>query len=89
MQFGLKLKERTVYGLTPAATGDFYHESLDRFFKLLFSNQLSLVNMSDAQRRDFTEKVLQEVFGELRFEILDSSARMNYIRYQLDRRFKK
>ena len=23
MQFGLKLKERTVYGLTPAATGDF------------------------------------------------------------------
>ncbi|RCG02864.1 PD-(D/E)XK nuclease family protein, partial [Enterococcus faecium] len=46
MQFGLKLKERTVYGLTPAATGDFYHDSLDRFFKLLFSSQLSLVNMS-------------------------------------------
>ncbi|HFU5939210.1 PD-(D/E)XK nuclease family protein [Enterococcus faecium] len=89
MQFGLKLKERTVYGLTPAATGDFYHESLDRFFKLLFSNQLSLVNMSDAQRRDFTEKVLQEVFGELRFEILDSSARMNYIRYQLGQTIQK
>lgn len=89
MQFGLKLKERTVYGLTPAATGDFYHESLDRFFKLLFSNQLSLVNMSDTQRRDFTEKVLQEVFGELRFEILDSSARMNYIRYQLGQTIQK
>ncbi|MGC2935957.1 hypothetical protein ACPTGZ_13485, partial [Enterococcus faecium] len=26
MQFGLKLKERTVYGLTPEATGDFNHE---------------------------------------------------------------
>ncbi len=49
------------------SVSDFYHESLDRFFKLLFSNQLSLVNMTDAQRKDFTEKVLQEVFGELRF----------------------
>ncbi|WP_165006813.1 MULTISPECIES: PD-(D/E)XK nuclease family protein [unclassified Enterococcus] len=89
IQFGLKLKERMVYGLTPAATGDFYHESLDRFFKLLFSNQMSLVEMTDKQRKDFTEKVLQEVFGELRFEILDSSARMNYIRYQLGQTIQK
>ncbi len=89
VQFGLKLKERMIYGLTPAATGDFYHESLDRFFKLLFSNQLSLVEMSDKQRKEFTEKVLQEVFGELRFEILDSSARMNYIRYQLGQTIQK
>ncbi|EOH89909.1 PD-(D/E)XK nuclease family protein [Enterococcus villorum] len=89
VQFGLKLKERMVYGLTPAATGDFYHESLDRFFKLLFSNQLSLVEMSEKQRKEFTEKVLQEVFGELRFEILDSSARMNYIRYQLGQTIQK
>ncbi|MGM9903920.1 MAG: PD-(D/E)XK nuclease family protein [Enterococcus sp.] len=89
VQFGLKLKERNIYGLTPAATGDFYHESLDRFFKLLFSNQLSLVEMSDQQRQEFTERVLQEVFGELRFEILDSSARMNYIRYQLGQTIQK
>lgn len=89
VQFGLKLKERMIYGLTPAATGDFYHESLDRFFKLLFSNQLSLVEMSEQQRKIFTEKVLQEVFGELRFEILDSSARMNYIRYQLGQTIQK
>lgn len=89
VQFGLKLKERNIYGLTPAATGDFYHESLDRFFKLLFSNQLSLVAMSEKERQEFTEKVLQEVFGELRFEILDSSARMNYIRYQLGQTIQK
>lgn len=89
VQFGLKLKERMIYGLTPAATGDFYHESLDRFFKLLFSNELSLVNMTEKERQAFTEKVLQEVFGELRFEILDSSARMNYIRYQLSQTIQK
>ncbi|MFV0560800.1 MAG: PD-(D/E)XK nuclease family protein [Enterococcus sp.] len=89
VQFGLKLKERNVYGLTPAATGDFYHESLDRFFKLLFSNQLSLTSMDEKQLRVFTEQVLQEVFGELRFNILDSSARMNYIRYQLEHTIQK
>lgn len=89
VHFGLKLKERMVYGLTPAATGDFYHESLDRFFKLLFSSQWSLVEMTEQQRKEFTEKVLQEVFGELRFEILDHSARMNYIRYQLEQTIQK
>jgi ATP-dependent helicase/nuclease subunit B len=89
VQFGLKLKERSIYGLTPAATGDFYHESLDRFFKLLFSNQVSLVEMTDKQREAFTEKVLEDVFGELKFEILASSARMNYIRYQLGQTIQK
>ena len=45
--------------------------------------------MSEKERQEFTEKVLQEVFGELRFEILDSSARMNYIRYQLGQTIQK
>ncbi|EOL46109.1 helicase-exonuclease AddAB, AddB subunit [Enterococcus phoeniculicola] len=87
--FGLKLKERELYGLTPAATGDFYHEALDQFFKLLFSKDLLLTDLNEEQRSAFAEEVLKNVFGEIRFEILASSARMNYIRHQLSQTIQK
>ncbi|MGM0124167.1 helicase-exonuclease AddAB, AddB subunit [Enterococcus sp. AZ194] len=87
--FGLKLKERETYGLTPAATGDFYHEALDQFFKLLFSKNLLLTELNEESRKEFTEEVLKSVFGEIRFDILSSSARMNYIRYQLEQTIQK
>ncbi|KAF1296584.1 ATP-dependent helicase [Enterococcus sp. JM4C] len=87
--FGLKLKERELYGLTPAATGDFYHEALDQFFKLLFSRNLLLTDLNEETRKEFTDEVLKSVFGEIRFDILASSARMNYIRYQLSQTIQK
>ncbi|MGG5369123.1 PD-(D/E)XK nuclease family protein [Enterococcus sp. AZ196] len=83
--FGLGLKERTVYGLTPAAAGDFYHEALDYFFRLLKEQGLRLAELEEAERNQLADQVLKEIFGELKFAILSSSARMNYIRYQLSR----
>ncbi|MDT2602661.1 PD-(D/E)XK nuclease family protein [Enterococcus dongliensis] len=83
--FGLGLKERTVYGLTPAAAGDFYHEALDQFFRLIKEQGLRLAELNEAERNHLAEEVLKEIFGELKFAILSSSARMNYIRYQLSR----
>ncbi|WP_137608556.1 PD-(D/E)XK nuclease family protein [Enterococcus pingfangensis] len=83
--FGLGLKERTVYGLTPAAAGDFYHEALDYFFHLIKEQGLRLAELNEAERNQLAEEVLRKIFGELKFAILSSSARMNYIRYQLSR----
>lgn len=88
-QYGLRLREREIYGLTPAAAGDFYHEALDRFFKVLESARLDLANLTDRERKGLTEEVLKEIFGEKRFAILSSSPRMNYIRYQLAETIKK
>ena len=87
--FGLGLKERTVYGLTPAAAGDFYHEALDHFFRLLREQGLRLTELSEGERSRLADQVLTAVFGELKFAILSSSARMNYIRYQLSRTIQK
>ena len=87
--FGLGLKERTVYGLTPAAAGDFYHEALDYFFRLLKEQGMRLAELSEAERNQLANEVLKEIFGELKFAILSSSARMNYIRYQLSRTIQK
>lgn len=88
-RFGLGLKERETFGLSPAATGDFFHEALDQFFKLLFSQKKQLHLLTDQEVTGFTEQVLAAIFGESRFSILDSSSRMNYIRYQLAQTIKK
>ncbi|EOH88504.1 PD-(D/E)XK nuclease family protein [Enterococcus pallens] len=88
-QFGLGLKERTIYGLTPAAAGDFYHEALDRFFRMIHQQGLALVDLTEAQRTVLADQVLKEIFGEVKFAILSSSARMNYIRYQLAQTIQK
>ncbi|WP_413537789.1 PD-(D/E)XK nuclease family protein [Enterococcus malodoratus] len=87
--FGLGLKERTIYGLTPAAAGDFYHEALDYFFRLLNEQGLRLAELNETERNQLADQVLKEIFGELKFAILSSSARMNYIRYQLSRTIQK
>lgn len=87
--FGLGLKERTIYGLTPAAAGDFYHEALDHFFRILKEQGLRLAELKEAERNQLADEVLKKIFGELKFAILSSSARMNYIRYQLSRTIQK
>lgn len=88
-RFGLGLKERDVFGLTPAATGDFFHEALDQFFKLLITQNKQLSELTDREVNEFTEQILNAVFGEIKFSILDTSSRMNYIRYQLGQTIKK
>lgn len=89
VNYGLRLKERDIFKLTPAATGDFFHEALDRFFKTLVNEQRALTELTEADLAAFTEKVLVEVFGEARFGILNRSSRMNYIRYQLSETIKR
>ena len=83
LMYGLKLKERDVYELSPAAAGDFYHEALDIFFKELIKQKKELSTMSDAEVQLFAEDVLREVLGESKFNILNSSNRMLYVKYQL------
>ncbi|MHC5374745.1 PD-(D/E)XK nuclease family protein [Enterococcus sp. LJL120] len=81
--YGLALKERDIYGLSPAATGDFFHDALDRFLQEVIQMQVSLATISDEEVQNLTEQVLIKVLGEARFTILNESNRMKYIRYQL------
>jgi ATP-dependent helicase/nuclease subunit B len=81
--YGLRLKERELYQLSPAAAGDFFHEALDQFFKLISNQGIDLVTLTGTQRLALAEEVLAAVFKEPRFGILTSSARMKYIAYQL------
>ena len=88
-RFGLRLKERDRFELSSAATGEFFHEALDQFFKLLLMNNKLLATLTDKEVEQFTEQIVLAVFGEAKYSIVHSSNRMNYIQYQLRQTIKK
>ncbi|MBL1225076.1 PD-(D/E)XK nuclease family protein [Enterococcus sp. BWR-S5] len=88
-RFGLRLRERDVFGLSSAATGEFFHEALDQLFKVLIKNNQQLSELTDTQLNEVAEEVLFNVLGDQRFDILHSSHRMNFIRHQLRQTIKK
>lgn len=84
LRYGLGLKERERFELTPAETGDFYHGALDLFFKELINQSIQLTQIDDEQVARLSQSVLKQVLGERKFSILSSTNRMNYIKYQLE-----
>ena len=81
--YGLSLKERQYLDLSPAASGNFFHESMDVFFKLLRENQLTLKELNQDQVERFSEEVLQIVTGLAQFDLLSRDSRMRYLKTQL------
>lgn len=81
--FGLGLKERDIYGLNPLVTGEFFHEALDLFLKLVIQENKSLVELSKADKEAFVNQILQDIFGMKQYYLLDASPRMHFIRHQL------
>lgn len=89
LQYGLQLKERERFELSPAATGDFFHDALDQFFKELIKQKKQLSLLSDEEILSLADHVLQAIFADERFSILSSSQRLKYIRYQLTQTIKR
>lgn len=85
VDYGLRLKERDIYGLNPAITGEFFHDALDRFLTVLIEKDISLNQLTASDRDRFVDHVLKEIFGEIRYNLLNRSARMNFIRHQLSK----
>lgn len=83
LKYGLKLKEREIFGLDSAVTGEIFHEALDNFLKAIFQENLSLTQMTEQQRQELVERVLENMFGQKRYAFMQDSARMNFIRYRL------
>lgn len=83
LKFGLGLKEREIYGLNSALTGEIFHEALDSFLKAVFQDNLSLTQMSEEQRHFLIERVLENMFGQERYAFMTGNARMSFIRYRL------
>ncbi|CAM3306118.1 PD-(D/E)XK nuclease family protein [Vagococcus fessus] len=85
MTYGLNLRERDKFELSPAATGDFYHDTLDQLFKTLIRRGLTLSDLTQSELKAVSDEVLEGILGESKFSILSASPRMAYIRHQLSR----
>lgn len=88
-RYGLRLKERTIFELSPAATGELFHDAMDQFFKVLIQQDKLLTQLTPAEMETLADEVLQNIFADPRFGILSSSERMNYLRYQLTQTIKR
>ncbi|MGX7031025.1 PD-(D/E)XK nuclease family protein [Vagococcus zengguangii] len=89
MTYGLRLKEREVFDLTPATAGELFHEALDLIFKELINSQKTLADLTEAEIMSLSETILQQLFEERKYMILSASSRMNYIKYQLSQTIKR
>lgn len=87
--YGLRLKERELYGIDTLMTGSLFHDSLDRFLKAVAELDQDLTTLSNEERQGVIEELLQVLFTEPQYQVLQSSARMEYLRYRLEKTIKK
>lgn len=83
LKFGLKLRERDMFELSNADTGQFFHESLDQLIKRIQALNIPLDKLSPEQVASLVNQVVANVSQDPQFIILASSARMKYIAGQL------
>lgn len=87
--YGLGLKERELYGMDTLMTGSLFHDSLDRFLKAVAQLNYDVADLDEDTRRQVIDRLMQELFGEPQYQVLQSSARMEYLRYRLEKTIKK
>ncbi|MDQ7938027.1 PD-(D/E)XK nuclease family protein [Lactiplantibacillus sp. WILCCON 0030] len=83
LKYGLKLRERDVFELSAASTGEFFHAVLDGLVKAVRADHLSLGTLDDGQLDHYLGQITTEVLAQPQFMILSSSNRMAYLRQQL------
>lgn len=89
LKYGLKLTERPIFELTPANTGNFYHQLLDQFVKTVQQQALALGQLTNDQINQLVDDLLQAAYQQPEFKILTKTARMGYIRQQLSQTIKR
>ncbi len=86
LKYGLKLRERDEFEISPANTGQFYHEALDRIVKEINKQQLQLPDLTDQDIHELVTEITSKMIEadvNYQYEILKSSQRMCYITSQL------
>lgn len=83
LKYGLKLRERDVFELSAASTGEFFHAVLDGLIKAIRADQVPLASVADQALGQYLETVTKRVLDQPQFTILTSSNRMAYIQRQL------
>lgn len=81
---GLKIKERKLFELDYARSGDYFHEFLDTFTRQLIDQQINLKTLKNEQLLALFKQVQNNLTEDERFNIMSSHAKFNAIKEQMD-----
>lgn len=84
-QYGLKLKERSNYRLSPPDMGQFFHAVLHDFAVVLRERQLNWGELSKEESWQLVNEVSDQAALKLQNKILLSNARYRYLTHKLKR----
>lgn len=83
LRYGLKLRERDVFELSPASAGEYYHMALDQLLRKIRLAGKKLSALSTREIDHLVDKILAEMIELPQFQVLTSSNRMAYLARQL------
>lgn len=83
LRYGLRLRERTEQELTPAGTGSFFHDALDKIFQTIIQKDILLKDVSQTELMNISDEVLQQLFVKDSYRVLTVTNQMTFVRRQL------
>lgn len=83
LKYGLKLRERDVFELSPASAGEYYHMALDQLLRQIRQVGKKLSDLSVAEIDRLVDQILSQMIELPQFQVLTSSNRMAYLARQL------
>lgn len=82
--YGLRLREREVFDLDYAKSGDYFHDFVDEFTRQVVGQDLDIVNLSREQLQDLIQFSQNKVLEDHKFNILSASGQLKTIHQHLD-----
>ncbi len=84
LKYGLKLQERSIFELSAANTGEFFHLAMDSLLKMLKAENIRLPEITVEQLMKKIRIITEQIRQLPQFQILNSTQRMQYLARQLD-----
>lgn len=81
---GLRIKERKLFELDYTRSGDYFHDFLDSFTRLIIEQKLDLREVSNNELSQLYNLVKSNLEKDERFNIMFSHAKFNAIKTQMD-----
>ncbi len=85
LNYGLELEERQEYRIQAADMGNLFHSSIDLCFRTARERGISLVSLSEQERKELVSRSVEQVTSEYGNTILQSSARNQYLADRIGR----
>ncbi|MCW6659897.1 PD-(D/E)XK nuclease family protein [Aerococcaceae bacterium NML191292] len=84
--YGLKVRERDLFEVNPAKTGDYFHAFMEQFVDALNKQGIALSQLTAQQFEAFFGEVKSALEADYQYNLFQSHPRMRAIKAQMDRR---